>query len=180
MPELALAPPSPSGIHQAPPAPTRTLNQPGISNWDTAGQAGIQQPPPSGMSQVRQRPTHTQSWGGCARGAGSPGTQRGGVRHAPAQPHSPDWSRLLRRRRSAGTAAGPHGAPRPGITPSTPRPGQPLPPARCHQCSHIWAGWVCRGSLPLATFGLPLGTGNQPSGSARPDRQELSGSAEHS
>lgn len=118
---------------------------PSTSNWDVAGQAGIQQPPPSRMSQVRQRPTHTQSWGGCARGAGSPGTQRGGVRHAPAQPHSPDWSRLLRRRRSAGTAAGLHGALQPGITPSTPRPGRLLPPARCHQCSHIWACW---GSLP--------------------------------
>lgn len=191
MPESALAPPSPAGIHQLqlqPGHPESAGDLASTSSWDTAGQAGIRQSPPTGMSRVRLRPAHTAG-GGCAKGAESPGThrQRGGVRHAPAQPHSPDWSRLLRRRCcSAGTAAGSaqrlqHRMEPPAWHPRHPqsRPAAPPSPVSPEHCVATSGHAVCWGSLPLATFRRPRH--REP---ARrlcwPDRLELSGNAWHS
>lgn len=170
MPELPLAPPSPSGIHQAPPIGTSQVRL-GSSSHLPAGC------PRSGSGQ------HTHRAGvGVREAPGAPARSGSGVgfgmrRHSLTHPTGPG---------SFGDAA--RQEPRqdrtehPGLAspPAPPDPASCSPPARCHQCSHIWACWVCWGSLPLATFWLPLGTGNQPSGSARPDRQELSGSAGHS
>lgn len=86
---------------------------------------------------------------------GPPGThwRQGGVWYVPARPHSPNWSRLLRRRRrSAGTGAGPapmlqrRVAPQRGhmaaptghtATPTGPR-GTPTPHSGCEEPPDPW------------------------------------------
>lgn len=143
MPEPALAPPSPSRIHQAPPTRTLGISLGSIKQLQLGHcRSGWDPPTTSHRDVPGQAAANAHSWGGCARGAGSHRQCRGGVWHAPAQPHSPDWSRLLRGRRSAGTAAGPaQSTEHPGQASPAPRPGIPSTPAGHPQ--HPWPGIPC-------------------------------------
>lgn len=145
------------------------------------GQAGSCPLPPPSFSAAGPRP---------CRGAGSPnqpGTnrQQGGVRHAPAQPHSPNWSRLLRRRRrSAGTGAGPvrqlrhhtvHPDPAPPRHPQTRQAASPQSGITGALRSYVLARHVPRvfASQPLrssspATTPVPSAQGTSPAALPRP------------
>lgn len=89
-PAAASVPPSPAGIHQAAPTATprvRTRLVPHTHGGCTRAR----------LAPALRHPPLPQQWGHGPAEAPAMHRQQGGVWHAPARPHSPDWSRLLRR-----------------------------------------------------------------------------------